>query len=76
MSKKLYDTLKVISIILPYVATFVGIFGETWGIPYSKQISETLIALTALLVSVLKALSDSYFKDKDIVDKPELPEEE
>lgn len=45
-----YNFLKWLGLIaLPALATFYGIVGETWNIPYTTQICTTVTALGTLI---------------------------
>ena len=71
MSNKLYDTLKMISIILPYVGAFFLALGNIWGWEVVVPISATIEAFAGLLGSILKVLSDKYHEGKILVEKKE-----
>ena len=71
MSNKTYDTLKLISIILPYVSAFFLTLGEIWGWNIVVPIAGTITALAGLLGSILKVLSDKYHEGKKLVDAEE-----
>lgn len=63
MSKETYDILKYITqYILPAAATFVMTLGQIWGMPYSEQISLTLVALDTALGVCLGISSSNYNK--------------
>jgi hypothetical protein len=65
ISNKTYDILKwVAQLLLPALATFVMSLGNIWGIPYSEQISLTLVALDTALGVVLGISTKSYNSNK------------
>lgn len=62
MSDKTYNILADLArIILPAFATFYLALGEIWHLPYSQEISATIMALCALLGAFLKTSSNKYF---------------
>jgi hypothetical protein len=66
ISNKTYDILKwVAQLLLPALATFVMSLGNIWGIPYSEQISLTLVALDTALGVVLGISTSNYKKLND-----------
>lgn len=67
MSNKVYDALKVVSYILPPLATLLIGLSELWNIPILVPIAGTVSLLEGFLVSILGALSKNFFKDKEIV---------
>lgn len=67
MGKKLYDALKVVSWILPPLATLLLGISELWNIPILVPIAGTVTLVESFLVSVLGASSKNFFKDKEIV---------
>jgi hypothetical protein len=54
----------VAQLLLPALATFVMSLGNIWGIPYSEQISLTLVALDTALGVVLGISTKSYNSNK------------
>ena len=62
MSNKTYDVLKVICMIVGYMATFVLTLSDIWGFPYGTQIAATVSALGIFLGGILKASSDKYWE--------------
>lgn len=65
ISNKTYDILKwVAQLLLPALATFVMSLGNIWGIPYSEQISLTLVALDTALGVVLGISTKNYNSNK------------
>lgn len=67
MSDKSYNMLADLArIILPAFATFYLALGEIWNLPYSEQVSATIMALCALLGAFLKVCSAKYFDTGNI----------
>lgn len=65
MSNKVYDILKFIAqIVLPALATFYVTIASLWGLPYSEEISGTVMAIDTFLGAVLMISSNQYHKDK------------
>ena len=63
MKNSTYDKLKFIAqVILPLVATFYVTLAELWGLPFSTEISGTIMAVDTLLGSILMKLSSDYNK--------------
>ena len=63
LSDKAYNKLKyIVQIILPAIATFIGILGLSLGLPYTELIVTILTAVIALLGSVLGISSYNYNK--------------
>lgn len=60
ISNKTYDTLKNIALlVIPFIA-FVSTLCTIWDVPYSQQITATLVALDTLLGAFIKLASMSY----------------
>ena len=71
LSNKLYDILNLITrIYLPLIATFYITVAEIWKLPYSKEISATIMAINTLLGSILNK-SSAYYKKSITMDKIE-----
>ena len=63
LSDKAYNKLKyIVQIILPAIATFIGILGLSLGLPYTELIVTILTAVIALLGSILGISSYNYNK--------------
>lgn len=63
MNNKVYNALKFIAqIVLPALATFYISLAELWGLPLSKEISGTIMAIDTLLGALLMLSSNSYYK--------------
>ena len=66
MSKKLFDILRIIQIILPAAGALYGALAMIWGLPYGEQIVSSVAAVEAFLSAILAIESKNYFKDKAI----------
>ena len=63
MKNKTYDRLKFIAqVILPLLATFYVTLAELWGLPFSTEISGTIMAVDTLMGGILMKLSNNYNK--------------
>ena len=69
MSNKTYDTLKLISMIVGYLATFILTLSDIWGFTYGAELAASVSAAAILLGSILTAASQKYFDSHDIVEK-------
>ncbi len=66
MSNKMYDVLKFIAqILLPAIATLYCAIAGIWGLPYSEQISGTIIAIDTFLGVILGISSKKYKKSQE-----------
>lgn len=65
MSNRMYDILKNIAlIVIPALAIFWTTIGETWGIPFTPQVTATISAVGVLLGAILKISTHYYNKEK------------
>ena len=63
MKNKTYDKLKFIAqVVLPLLATFYVTLAELWGLPFSTEISGTIMAVDTLMGGILMKLSSNYKK--------------
>lgn len=63
MKNKTYDQLKFIAqVVLPLLATFYVTLAELWGLPFSTEISGTIMAVDTLMGGILMKLSNNYNK--------------
>ena len=63
MKNKTYDRLKFIAqVVLPLLATFYVTLAELWGLPFSTEISGTIMAIDTLMGGILMKLSSNYKK--------------
>ena len=54
MSGKIYNVFKFIAqIVLPAIATLYVTLASIWGLPYSEQISGTVMAIDTFLGAIL-----------------------
>lgn len=61
MSNKVYDTLKLIALLIAPLVTFAASLVDIWGIKYGSQIVATLAAIDVLfgaIVAIAKAMYD------------------
>lgn len=65
MSNKTYDTLKFISMIAGYIATFVLTLTDIWGFTHGAAIAATVSAVGILLGAILTKSSADYAKGAD-----------
>lgn len=66
MSNKLYDILKLISMIATPLATFILTLTDIWGLnEYGTAIAASVSALGILLGGILKITSDKYWEEHD-----------
>lgn len=64
MSNRTYDILKNLClVVIPFIA-FISTICGIWNVPYTEQITGTLVALETLLGTLVKIASDSYNKEK------------
>lgn len=61
-NNKIYDILKTIALIMPLFIVFYKAVGEIWKIPYTEQITMTLLATNAFIGGLVKIASDKYNK--------------
>ena len=62
-NEKLYHGLKYIAqIILPALATLIATLGDIWGLPYSKEISATVMAVDTFLGMALHISKLNYYE--------------
>lgn len=63
LSDKVYNKLKyIVQIILPAIATFIGVIGLSMELPYTDLVVTIFMAVIALLGSVLGISSYNYNK--------------
>ena len=65
MTNKAYDTLKFIALIILPISEFVGAMAHIWGFAYGAEIVATLVAVDALLGTLVKILADKYHKEQN-----------
>ena len=62
-SNKLYDILNKVQRWIPSLAVFYLALCKIWGLALGQQVSDTLMAIAALLAATLEISSVSYHKD-------------
>lgn len=66
MSNKLYDILKLVSMIATPLATFILTLTDIWGFnQYGTAIAASVSALGILLGTILKVSTDKYWSDQN-----------
>lgn len=67
---KIYNILKWVALIcLPAIATFCGVIGKVWDLPYTAEIVTTITAMATLVGALIGVSTISY--NKGSKDKPE-----
>ena len=62
-SEKVYQFLHDLAqIYLPAFAAFYATMGDTWNLPYSHEITATIIALDTFMGACLKVSTNRYIK--------------
>ena len=65
MSNQTYDILKNLClVVIPFIA-FVSTLCSIWNVPYTEQITGTLVALETFLGALVKISSINYNKEKE-----------
>ena len=59
---KVYDVLKIVSIIALPLITLISTFGDIWGLPYKDEIVKTLAAIEVFVGAILAQSSRNYKK--------------
>ena len=73
MTNETFDVLKWVAMLaLPALATLISTVGAIWQIPYTEEISRTVVAVNAALAAVLGISSANYNKDQ--ANEPETEE--
>lgn len=61
MTNELYDVLKEVALtVLPALAVFIVAVGKIWSIPYTAEISATVMAIDTLLGACLHVSNKNY----------------
>lgn len=64
LNNKVYDVLKWVALLLlPALATFYGIVGKTWGLPYVEQVVVTVNALGVFIGAIIGLSTATYNKE-------------
>lgn len=70
MSNKLYDKIVFVSrILISGLGALYLAIAEIWGLPYGTEVGLTVTAVVTFINTLMKIKSDSYFEDKEIIDK-------
>lgn len=65
LNDKLYDVLSWLGkIALPSLAVLYATLADTWGLPYSSEISTTIMAIDVFLNALLGISSNTYYKEQ------------
>lgn len=65
-SDRVYDMMKWLGLIaLPALATFYGIIGKVWELPYTAEIVTTITAVGTLIGALIGVSQINYRKEKD-----------
>ena len=63
LNDKTYDLLSWLGkIVLPALAVLYATLADTWGLPYSSEISATIMALDVFLNALLGISTANYYK--------------
>lgn len=64
LNDKLYDILSWLGkIVLPALAVLYATLADTWGLPYSSEISATIMAIDVFLNALLGISTANYYKN-------------
>ena len=75
MSKKLYDTLRVLQWLIPAETVLYGVIDRVFSIGVAAQVATLSAAVVSFIGVVLEHESDVYFSTRSIVTKI-VPDEE
>ncbi len=63
---KIYNILKWVALIcLPAIATFWGVIGKVWDLPYTAEIVTTITAVATLVGALIGLSTLQYNKQKE-----------
>ena len=66
LSDNVYVFLKWLGLIaLPALATFYGVVGKVWDLPYTAEIVTTITAVATLIGALIGVSTVSYKKEKE-----------
>lgn len=65
MSNKTYDFLKTTCLVIIPVIAFISTLCGIWNVPYTEQITGSLVALETLLGALVKISSMNYNAKKE-----------
>ena len=64
LNDKVYDVLAWCGkIVLPALAVLYATLADTWGLPYSSEISTTIMAIDVFLNALLGISSANFYKE-------------
>lgn len=64
LNDTVYDVLSWIGkIVLPALAVLYATLADTWGLPYSSEVSATIMALDVFLNALLGISTANYYKN-------------
>lgn len=67
MSNEVYDILKEVALtVLPALSVFIVAVGKIWNIPFTTEISGTIMAVNTFLGACLHVSNKNYTEDKDM----------
>ena len=70
LSDDVYRVLKWLGLIaLPALATFYGVIGKVWDIPYTAEVVTTITAVATLIGALIGVSTVSYNKGKEKEDE-------
>lgn len=65
LKDKTYDILCWVGrIVLPALAVLYTTLGDIWGLPYTSEITATIIGLDVFLNALLGISANTYYKEK------------
>ena len=65
LSNKTYDRIKIIALIFVPFCAFLSTILSIWNVPYTEQITATLVAIDTLLGALVQVASNFYNKKKE-----------
>ena len=64
LNDKAYDLLSWVGkIVLPALAVLYATVADTWGLPFSSEVSATIMAIDVFLNALLGVSTANYYKD-------------
>lgn len=69
MSNAMYDCLKNLCLIVIPLIAFISTICGIWNVPYTEQITGTLVALETFLGAIVKISNVNYNKEKEALAK-------
>lgn len=67
ISNEVYDILKEVALtVLPALSVFIVAVGKIWNIPFTTEISGTIMAVDTFLGACLHVSNKNYIEDKDM----------